>query len=358
MALPLTPRFLRRGLQLFVVISLAGVVVLLFYGDNFAAFVNALLGLHWGWFAAGLVLASMDWFGGGARLWVVARHIQPDVRLRDMFVAGGMSAWGAYLTPFQGAAGPMMMYTMKRHGVSLPVALTSTFMTFMATVAFFAVAGPLAVWLGGGKSLAAHGIALGITYYGLFKTSLTVFGVLGVVMLAAMFFPRLVRDLLLRAANRLGRRSRRIAARIEDLRRGIERGHECLAAFRSPRGWLALFWAVILSAPSHANKLLAGYVALRALGIPADFLDILLLQTFITFLLYFAPTPGASGLAEVISAAVMSIYVPRPELASYTLIWRFINSYATVIFGSAVFWRWLQQGIATLQEPLPPSAAA
>src|SRR5438034_2652510 len=62
----------------------------------------------------------MDWIGGGARLWVVARHVHPGVRLRDMIVAGGMSAWAAYLTPFQTGAGPTMMWAMRRGGVRLP----------------------------------------------------------------------------------------------------------------------------------------------------------------------------------------------------------------------------------------------
>src|SRR5207247_1376482 len=141
-----------------------------------------------------------------------------------------------------------------------------------------------------------------------------------------------------RRAGRLERKSHRIAARIEQLREGIDRAHECLVAFGNPKGWLALFWAVLLSAPSHANKLLAGYVALRTLGIPANFVDILLLQTFITFLLYFAPTPGSAGLAAFLSAAVLQIYVGPSQLPLYALIWRFHNSYPTVITASLLFW--------------------
>jgi uncharacterized protein (TIRG00374 family) len=350
MALALTPRLVRRGLELFAIISLAGVVGLLFYGNNFHAFIAALLGLHWGWILVGLGLASMDWIGGGLRLWVVARQVHPGVRVLDMIIAGGMSAWAAYLTPFQTGAGPTMMWVMRRAGVRLPEAMTSTFMTFVATVAFFALAGPLAIYLGAGRSLAEHNVVLGITYYDLFRTSLTIFGILGVLMLVAMVFPAWLRDAVQWLAGRLERRSRRIAARIEQLRDGIDRAHECMVAFGNPKGLLALSWAVILSAPSHANKLLAGYVALRALGIPANFVDILLLQTFITFLLYFAPTPGGSGLAEVLSAAVMSIYVPREITPTYTLIWRFINSYATVIAGSLLFWYWLRRGLVGREE--------
>jgi len=351
MALALTPRLLRRGLELFAIISLAGVIVVLaVYGENVQAVVRALLHLQWGWMVVGLGLASMDWFGGGTRLWVVARHVHPGVRLKDMIIAGGMSAWAAYLTPFQSGAGPTMMWVMRRSGVRLPEAMTSTFMTFVATVVFFAIAGPLAIYLGAGKSLAQHNVVLGITYYGLFRASLTIFGILGVVMLVAMVFPAWMRDAVHWLAGRLERRSHRIAARIEQLREGIDRAHECLVAFGNPKGWLALFWAVLLSAPSHANKLLAGYIALRALGIPANFVDILLLQTFITFLLYFAPTPGSAGLAEFLSAAVMQIYVGPSQLPLYALIWRFINSYATVIAGSLLFWYWLRRGLVGREE--------
>src|SRR5213593_1937953 len=353
MAMALTPRLLRRGLELFAVISLPGVVVVLaVYGENVQAVARALLHLQWGWMVLGLGLASMDWFGGGTRLWVVARHVHPGVRLRDMIVAGGMSAWAAYLTPFQTGAGPMMMWTMKRGGVRLPEAVTSTFMTFVATVVFFAIAGPLAIYFGAGKSLARHHVVLGITYYGLFRASLTIFGVLGVLMLFAMVFPVWLRDAVHWLATRAQRKSRRVAARIEHLREGIDRAHECLVAFGSPKGWLALLWAVLLSGPSHANKLLAGYVALRTLGLHTNFVDILLLQTFITFLVYFSPTPGSSGLAELLSAAVMQIYVQPSQLPTYTRIWRFSNSYATVIVGSLLFWHWIKRGFVGREEPV------
>src|SRR5256885_387034 len=353
MPLARTPRLLRRGLELFAVISFLGVaVVLVFFGQDPEGFFAALTHLRGGWLLVGLALASMDWLGGGTRLWVVARHVHPGVRWRDMVIAGGMSAWAAYLTPFQTGAGPTMMWVMRRAGVRLPEAMTSTFMTFVATVVFFALAGPLAIYLGAGRSLAEHNVILGITYYGLFRTSLTIFGILGVLMLVAMIFPVWLRDAVHWLATRAEHRSSRVAARIEQLREGIDRAHDCLVAFGTPRGWLALLWAVLLSGPSHANKLLAGYVALRTLGLHTNFVDILLLQTFITFLLYFAPTPGSSGLAELLSAAVMNIYVRSPELPAYTLIWRFINSYATVIAGSLLFWHWLKRGLVGSEEPV------
>jgi uncharacterized protein (TIRG00374 family) len=346
----LTPKLLLRGFEIFVIASLAGFGATLLYGNDLPAFLAALGRLHWIWVLAGLGLASLDWIGGGLRLWVVARHVYPRPPLKALILAGGMGAWAAYITPLNSGAGPMTMYTMRRYGIPLPVAVTSTFMSFVATILFFAISGPLAVVFGAGRSLGQRGNVLGLSLFDLFLGSLTIIAGIGVLMAVVMFFPRLVRDLIHRAAEAIGRRSRRVAQRLEKLQEGINQAHESVVAFNSPRGWLALFWATILSGPSHANKLLAGYVALRALGIHANFVDILLVQTLVMFLLYFAPTPGASGVGEVLSAAVMSSYVPRELTPIYILIWRLTLSYFTIAFGFLVFSSWVRQGLKGVEE--------
>ncbi len=353
----LSPKLLLRGFEIFAAISLAGFAAVLFYTGNIPAFFRSLGTIHWEWILVGMVLASMDWIGGGLRLWVVVRHIFPNPPLKGMILAGGMSAWAAYLTPFQSGAAPMMVYTMKRYGIPVPVAMTGTLMSFIATVAFFAIAGPLAIFLGAGKSLGDKGDLLGLSLYDLFLGSLSIFAGLGVLLVAVIVFPRLARDLLHWLADRVSSKSSRVADRLEKFRTGIDQAHESVVKFNTPKGWLALLWCVILSAPSHANKLLAGYVALRAIGIEAQFVDILLVQTLVMFLLYFAPTPGASGVAEVTSALVMSVYVPGPLVPLYTLIWRAILSYFTLAFGGVVFYSWLRQGSKDLEDDTAETVA-
>jgi uncharacterized protein (TIRG00374 family) len=352
----LTPKLLLRGFEFFVVASLVGFGITLLYGNNLSAFLSAVGRLHWIWILAGLGLASMDWIGGGLRLWVCARHVYPNPPLKGMILAGGMGAWAGYITPLNSGAGPMTMYTMRRFGVPLPVAVTSTFISFVATILFFAIAGPLAVIFGAGRSLGQRGNVLGLSLFDLFLGSLTIVAGIGVLMALILFFPKMVAGLIHRAATAIGRRSQRVAERLQKLRAGIDQAHESIVAFNSPRGWLALFWATILSGPSHANKLLAGYVALRALGIHANFVDILLVQTLVMFLLYFAPTPGASGVGEVLSAAVMSSYVPRELTPIYILVWRLTLTYFTIGFGFLVFSDWVRRGLkgvdeSTLAEP-------
>ncbi len=345
-----TPKFLLRGFEFSVLASMVGFGIILLYGNDLPAFLRGLRGVHWGWVLTGAALASMDWIGGGLRLWICARHVFPRPSLKGCILAGGMGAWAGFLTPLNSGAGPMTMYTLRRYGIPLPVAVTSTFISFVSTVLFFALAGPLALVFGAGKGLGQRGDVLGLSLYDLVLGSLTIVGSIGVLMALVIFAPRLVRDLIHRAAEAIGRRSKRVAVRLERLRTGIDEAHLSVVAFNSPRGWLAIFWSTVLSAVSHANKLLAGYVALRAIGIHANFVDILLLQTLVMFLLYFAPTPGASGIGEVLSAAVMSSYVPRELTPIYILIWRLTLTYFTLAFGFVVFSGWLRQGLKSIDQ--------
>lgn len=365
MAIALSPRLVRRGLQLFFLASLLGFAASLAYGNNLQAFVASLGEVRWGWVLAGVALASMDWLGGGLRLWVVARVVHPHPPMGGMVLAGGMSAWASYLTPFNSGGGPMMMYVMKRHGIPLPVAVTSTLLTFISTVAFFALAGPLAILAGAGQALKTKGDVAGLSLYDLFLGSLGIFVLLAAVFAVLLVAPRAAHAAVARLVGWASRRSTRLAGRLERLLAGLDHAAQSLQAFRSWRGARALGWATLISGPSHANKLLAGYVALRAIGVEAHFVDILLVQTLVTFLLYFAPTPGASGVGEVLSALIMANYVPRGLVPLYTLVWRSILSYFTIAAGFVVFSRWVNAGLkaigsegeeAPADEPAPAGA--
>ena len=339
-------RFLRRGLEFFAVVSVVALVALLFYGGNWGASLEAVERLRPGWVLAALALASFDWWGGGVRIWLLARFLRGRVPFRGMVLAAGLNTWGSYLTPSQAGGGPVMIWAMSRAGVPVPEAMIATFMSFVGTVVFFAVAGPLAIVLGAGHSLRAHALGvLHLSLYDLFKASAWGFVITGGLHLVVLLFPGQARRLVHWVIGWLERRgggSARLAGRMSALRDGIDRMQECVVQFLRPAGLLALAGGVATSALAHANKLLAGYVALRALGIQANFVDVLLLQTSLSFLLYFAPTPGASGAAEALSAALMSVYVPRTLLPIYTVLWRATVSYATVAFGSLVFFRMLR----------------
>jgi len=352
-------RFLRRGLELFALVSVLGLIALLIYGDNWRASLDAAERVQPLWAAAALLLASADWWGGGIRIWLLSKFLHRPTPFGGMIVAAGLNTWGAYLTPAQTGGGPVMIYAMKRYGVPIPEATIATFMSFVGTVVFFAIAGPLAIVLGAGHSLRARGVpVVHLSLYDVFKASAWGFVFWGVLLLFVLVFPGRARWVVQATIGWLEKRgSARWAGRAASLREGIDRMQECVVKYLTPAGWVAMAGGVLTSALAHANKLLAGYLVLRALGIDAPLVDVLLLQTTLSFLLYFAPTPGGSGAAEALSAALMSVYVPRALLPVYTLLWRFTVSYATVIAGSFVFFRLLHGRLDETGATAPAAVA-
>ena len=356
----LSPRILRRGLELFALVSVLCLVALLIYGDSWRASLEAAARVRPLWAVAALLLASADWWGGGIRIWLLAKFLHRATPFGGMVVSAGLNTWGAYLTPAQTGGGPVMIYAMKRYGVPIPEATIASFMSFVGTVVFFAIAGPLAIVFGAGRSLRLHGVPLvGVSLYDVFKASAWGFVFWGVVLLFVLVFPGRARWVVRATIGWLERRGKaRWAGRAASLREGIDRMQECVVKYLTPSGWLAMAGGLLTTALAHANKLLAGYVVLRALGIEANLIDVLMLQTAISFLLYFAPTPGGSGAAEALSAALMSVYVPRALLAVYTLLWRFTVSYATVIVGSFLFFKLLHGRLEAAEAAPEPVAAS
>ena len=256
-----------------------GYVAVLFYGDNLPAVParrspsSTGAGCSWGW-------RWPRWTGSaaGSGIWVVARELHPNPPLKGMLLAGGMSAWAAYLTPLQSGAAPMMIYTMRRYGVRVPVAMTTTLMTFIATILFFGIAGPLAIFLGRGPvarlaRATCSGSRSTISSSGRSASSPGSASLLMVVIVFPQRGPQRHPP-----AGRSGPAAGAAASRpgSRGCASGIDQAHASVAKFNTPRGWLSLFWATLLSGPSHANKLLAGYVALRVIGIEAHFVDVLL----------------------------------------------------------------------------------
>jgi uncharacterized protein (TIRG00374 family) len=351
MAALLTPRLIRRGLQLFALVSVLGVVALLTYTGAWQPTLEAFLRVRPGWLLVALLLASSDWLGGGIRLVLLTRHVHRRVRYWPLVATSGLTAWAMNVTPSGAGGGPMQVYGLKRAGVPLPVAVSVTFVSFFTTIVFFALAGPTALVLGAGRSLREHGLFLNISLYDVFRASAAVFGAIGAVILFVIVFPGVAKTLVHRVAAWLARhRSEGLAHRLEALQRAMDQMHGALVSYFRGTGILATFVGVLTSALAHANRLLAGYVAMRALGLPAHFMDVLVVQVVITFLIYFAPTPGGAGAAEALSAALMRIYVPTALLPAYTIIWRFTASYATVIVGSYVFYRLLHGRLDEAEE--------
>jgi uncharacterized membrane protein YbhN (UPF0104 family) len=76
------------------------------------------------------------------------------------------------------------------------------------------------------------------------------------------------------------------------------------------------------------------FLCLRFLGVEAsNLIDVLTIQLTLIFLIYFAPTPGGSGLAEGLSCSLMAGIVSSGFAPYYNLLWRTSTLYLPAIIG-------------------------
>jgi uncharacterized protein (TIRG00374 family) len=90
----------------------------------------------------------------------------------------------------------------------------------------------------------------------------------------------------------------------------------------------------LLSLTFILSRSLMGFLCLRFLGINTSTLvNVLELQIALIFLIYFAPTPGSSGLAETASLSIMAPIVPIGFAPYFNLLWRFSTFYLAASVG-------------------------
>ncbi|MDH3197639.1 MAG: flippase-like domain-containing protein, partial [Candidatus Krumholzibacteria bacterium] len=174
--------------------------------------------------------------------------------------------------------------------------------------------------------------------------SLTVFSLVVLLVLLSLANPDLAGRAVRSAARRTPWLGRRLEAsgtldRVLDL---AHRYHDLMTGFLL-REKLVVAGGILLSVVIYFNKFAIAYVVLRGLGIDAPFWDVIYMQVVLMLIFYFSPTPGASGLAEVSTAAVMGSLVPLTYQSAFIVLWRFFTLVAGMIVGAAVLLRYLSR---------------
>jgi hypothetical protein len=83
-----------------------------------------------------------------------------------------------------------------------------------------------------------------------------------------------------------------------------------------------------------------------SMGFPIPYLQAFMAQSVFLFILYFVPTPGASGVAEGGGAALFSLLLPWNMAGLMAILWRFFTEYLAIIMGAAVAVRMLGWGLS------------
>lgn len=308
-------------------------------GDQLVAWNN----LQWGYLFLLLLCLPLDTVACGLRIWVVCRVLQPHIGFWTCLKAEWANLGVAMITPSSSGGGLGQIYMLNRGGANVGTAIAIGLITFLGSMVglmslglyslFFSRAsdmGPLlrgAVWA---FTLMAALMILAAVWPGLFRSVTmwiykTYWKIRGKNHRLAVFKsdPEAQTDA---TPAHMGR----VAAKLVDMTHTYQ---DSLRMFiRLGKG--SFVWVCLLSVSFLLSRCLVAFLCLRFLGIQESTLGAVMeIQMALIFLIYFAPTPGGSGLAEGISLSFMSGVVSVGFAPYYNLLWRFTTLYLPASVG-------------------------
>lgn len=340
--LGLPPGALRLGLLGFVLASLVGFAALFFYSQDVSASILGFRRFDPLWALPCLAFASLDWFGGGVRVWLLLRPLDLRVSYWDCVKISGATAGLAYLTPSGVGGGPAHLYGLVREGIGVGKAAASNFASLLVNLVFLTSAGLAAWWFGASATIEdIHLPVARLSAATLFEWTVSVFAVLVTLLVLFGLNPRPLRGWILKALGS-GRRVRTVLRWIHEL-------HGSLLIY-AKKGKLALLLATLSGALHFGGRFLLGWGVLRGFGIEAGFWNVVTLHVLLQFLLIFMPTPGGSGVGEILAPALMRPFLPSTLLVAYTAVWRFFLTWLTAAAGGGLLVHWVREDRSRLAD--------
>jgi uncharacterized protein (TIRG00374 family) len=305
--------------------------------------------LNWRYLLWLLLFLPVDTFSAGLRIWVICRVLQPGVSFWTCLKAEWANLGLAMLTPSQTGGGFGQIYVLNRGGVSLGTALTVSLISFFGSMVIL-------LFIGFYFFLIAEVNHLGFIFQWAFLIFFLVFAALTLV----VCWPGSLRFAVLSICNASGKICDKSHpqddkclphnTRMQRLTRHLNNVSEklidlCYSHQANMRRFFNLkktsfIWVCLLSFAFMVARSIMAFFCLRFLGIQAPtFGNVLETQLNLIFLIYFAPTPGSSGLAEGASMLMMQGAIPTGFVPYYNLLWRCSTLYLPAIAG-LVFLSW------------------
>ncbi len=321
-----------RGLMWFFLLSAGGLGVL--FAFTFKGSASAVLGsLSPTFLALAACGAVLDLLIGAVRYQIFLRRIRPGTRLWLPIKADLANRFVGAVTPSQTGGGPAQVFILCRGGIPMPDALSFLLINFISTLLFFLVAGGFSVWV-------FHARFSGGSIRLLIEYGFAAFAVCFAIMMVGLFRPDLVARFLEASAGRLRPMSDRrwartlvwvfgsVASTVDQYRLACRRFIR-----EAPLLPVASF---VLTVVLYLNKFTLGWLVMRGLGVHGSYVTTVALQALLQFILYVAPSPGGSGIAELSTGAVMALLMPPQLLAPFTLAYRFFLLYLPAAVGAFV----------------------
>ena len=332
------PKNIKKGVFLFLSITIISLTAIFFYtntGKTLAVWNK----LDWRYGLLCFVFVFNDLWIGGLRNHVFAKEFKPGIPSMVAMKANVANIFLGAVTPSQTGGGVAHWYVFWKNGLKTPDFIILSFINFISTIIFFLVSGYWAKNKLQGQI--PEGIVSNLANYGF-----SVFATIGILIVVSLIFPKviglilekigkLIKGIIPDKAEKLIAFSKKTESTMYDYQQ------KTLSLFKRKPWLIAL--SFIITILLYFNKYALAFFIVLAFGLEVDFWTVIALQSIVHLLLYFAPSPGGSGIAEVGHSALMSNVIDKAYTGSFTLIQRSIMILIPALLGAYVIIKTMNQ---------------
>ncbi|MFW5992448.1 MAG: lysylphosphatidylglycerol synthase transmembrane domain-containing protein [Halanaerobiaceae bacterium] len=287
-----------------------------------------------------LLLLIIYFLLDGLRLYFVLKTLNIGLDFRHIFRLVFINIFISNITPFASGGGVAQVYYLHREGVPLGNATAATTIRTALGAAFIFISTPI-IFLFNENLFSAFSGAPIFLYLLLFAVLYITFFYI------TIFKNKLIKKLVYSLLHFFYRRNlinrTKYRTWLKYLFQHIELFGENLVLFVKGNTHYAIatviFTFLFLIAEFSFSILL-----LTGIGYEVDFVQIILMQIIVLFFMYFAPTPGATGVAEGGYSLLFSRFVYNKDLFPLIFSWRLFTKYIGIVIGMIVFYSMFVKG--------------
>lgn len=323
-------------LLLFVLISYLSLLAVYKIASDQSSFLS--LGIFSNWLFVQLAILLIIYFTADVlRFYYTLKAIDVTVPLKYMVALAFVNIFVSNITPSATGGGVAQIYLLNKKGVSIGAATAGSSIRTALPIMFFTICTPIILIFDSKiKQILPGG------HFWIYVAVMVLFDLLLIwLILSLTRKPEKVVNLILGIRKFFERRALKDDSKVFVFldRLADETGRfstHFMMYLRGDRRYVLL--SVLFSLTFLLALFLFPYFLIRDLNPTVSVVDVVLFQIVITAVMYFAPTPGAAGIAEAAFVAMFSNYVDQAYIVSLTFAWRLFTIYIGVIIGLVVFY--------------------
>ncbi|MCX7845214.1 MAG: flippase-like domain-containing protein [Dictyoglomaceae bacterium] len=322
---------LKNGLKYSIILSVLVIIGILVFTIEEKT-INALLNLNLLTIIYAILLNILSWIFSALRYMSLINSVEKKLTFMEALQIHLSYYFASGITPTSAGGEPLEIYLLSKKNIKIGQITALSLLRYTLNILTFAIVTPIILYFY--SFLFPNKIVKELIRYSSFLLAIIVG-----IFLISLYKPKPMKKLIVRLLLKISYfpflKTIPPCKIIRTVYKTVDDFHKTLWTFIKDKK-IVLFKFSILNILSWFTYFLIAPFILKGFGLKIYLSSLILIQIPIFFLLFYVPTPGGSGVSELLFSLAFAPYVPRHILGIFIIVWRLLTHYFTLITGGFV----------------------